>query len=98
MAWVEQIGTHSWRGPDRGELPKPDPQPHPAPLRHLPTRRHHRTRRHGMDQRTRQTFAASTVPGIITVFSMMLDDAVDEGLIHTNPYTADDTEAAATTC
>jgi integrase len=33
----------------------------------------------------RQRFAASTVPGIITVFSMMLDDAVDERLIPANP-------------
>jgi hypothetical protein len=33
----------------------------------------------------RERYAASTVAGIVTVFSMMLDDAVDEHLIPTNP-------------
>lgn len=33
----------------------------------------------------RQHLAASTVAGIVTVFSMMLDDAVDERLIPTSP-------------
>jgi integrase len=33
----------------------------------------------------RRRYASSTVAGIITVFSMMLDDAVDERLIATNP-------------
>jgi integrase len=33
----------------------------------------------------RKRYAASTVDGILTVFSMMLDDAVDQRLIPTNP-------------
>jgi integrase len=33
----------------------------------------------------RKRYAASTVAGILTVFSMMLDDAVDQRLIPTNP-------------
>jgi integrase len=33
----------------------------------------------------RQRYAASTVTGIVTVFSMMLDDAVDEHLIPASP-------------
>jgi hypothetical protein len=33
----------------------------------------------------RQRYAASTVAGIVTVFSMMFDDAVDEHLIPTSP-------------
>ncbi len=33
----------------------------------------------------RRRYAASTVAGIVTVFSMMLDDAVDERLIAVNP-------------
>ncbi|WP_143268666.1 hypothetical protein [Amycolatopsis vastitatis] len=33
----------------------------------------------------RRRYAASTVAGIVTVFSMMLDDAVDERLIALNP-------------
>jgi integrase len=36
----------------------------------------------------RQRYAASTVAGILTVFSMMLDDAVDEHLIASNPILA----------
>jgi hypothetical protein len=33
----------------------------------------------------RERYAASTVAGIVTVFSMMLDDAVDEHLISVSP-------------
>lgn len=33
----------------------------------------------------RRRYASATVAGIVTVFSMMLDDAVDERLIATNP-------------
>lgn len=33
----------------------------------------------------RESYAASTVAGIVTVFSMMLDDAVDERLIAASP-------------
>lgn len=33
----------------------------------------------------RRHLVASTVAGIVTVFSMMLDDAVDERLIPTSP-------------
>lgn len=39
----------------------------------------------GWIKQLRQRFAASTVAGFVTVFSMLLDDAVDEHLIPTNP-------------
>lgn len=39
----------------------------------------------GWIKQLRQRYAAATVAGFITVFSMLLDDAVDEHLIATNP-------------